>query len=71
MTQDFATEKNRASAWFRNLRDDIVAAFETLERDHDEGPLSDAAPAVFDVSETKRQSDDGSDAGGGLLSLAH
>jgi len=69
MTQDFETEKSRASAWFRELRDEIVNAFEELERDHSAGPLSDAAPAVFDVSETRRQSDDGSDAGGGLMSV--
>ncbi|MFK7762015.1 MAG: oxygen-dependent coproporphyrinogen oxidase [Roseobacter sp.] len=69
MTQDFETEKTRASAWFRTLRDDIVAAFETLELDHADGPLSDAEPAVFDVSETTRQSEDGSDAGGGLMSV--
>ncbi len=69
MNQDFETEKARASAWFRTLRDDIVEAFEQLERDHDDGPLSDAEPGAFDVSETKRQSEDGSDAGGGLMSV--
>ncbi|WP_282062671.1 oxygen-dependent coproporphyrinogen oxidase [Roseobacter litoralis] len=69
MTTDFDTEKTRASAWFRELRDQIVAAFEELESDHAHGPLSDGEAAVFDVSETKRQSDDGSDAGGGLMSV--
>lgn len=69
MTDDFDTEKSRASAWFRALRDDIVAAFEGLEASHDTGPMSDAAPSTFDVSETKRTSDDGSDAGGGLMSV--
>ena len=69
MTTDFDTEKTRASAWFRDLRDQIVAAFEELERDHSTGPLSAGDAAVFDVSETKRKSDDGSDAGGGLMSV--
>lgn len=69
MTQDFETEKARASAWFRNLRDEIVDAFEELERDHAYGPLSEADAGVFDVTDTKRQSDDGSDAGGGLMSV--
>ncbi|MEM9577333.1 MAG: oxygen-dependent coproporphyrinogen oxidase [Pseudomonadota bacterium] len=69
MTQDFETEKATASAWFRTLRDEIVEAFEQLERDHDAGPLSDKSAAVFDVSETTRKSDDGSDAGGGLMSV--
>lgn len=69
MTDDFDTEKSRAAAWFRELRDDIVAAFEGLEASHETGPMSDAAPATFDVSETRRTSDDGSDAGGGLMSV--
>ena len=69
MTQDFAEQKSRASAWFRDLRDQIVAAFEALEDSHDTGPLADAAAGRFEVSETKRKSDDGSDAGGGLMSV--
>ena len=69
MTEQFDTQKTRASAWFRQLRDDIVTAFEGLEASHDAGPMSDAAPGAFEVSETKRTSDDGSDAGGGLMSV--
>ncbi|QBF30341.1 oxygen-dependent coproporphyrinogen oxidase [Thalassococcus sp. S3] len=69
MTIQFDTEKATASAWFRRLRDDIVAAFEALEDSHVTGPLSDAKPARFEVTETKRRSDDGSDAGGGLMSV--
>lgn len=69
MTEEFDTEKARASAWFRELRDQIVAAFEGLEDSHDTGPKSGAAPGRFEVTETKRTSDDGSDAGGGLMSV--
>lgn len=69
MSDDFTKEKARASAWFHSLRDEIVTAFEGLEQSHDTGPLSDAAPARFEVSETRRTSDDGSDAGGGLMSV--
>ncbi|MEP6065050.1 MAG: oxygen-dependent coproporphyrinogen oxidase [Paracoccaceae bacterium] len=69
MTDDFDVQKTQASAWFRQLRDDIVAAFETLEANHNQGPMSDQAVGAFDVSETKRSSDDGSDAGGGLMSV--
>jgi coproporphyrinogen III oxidase len=69
MTEEFDTEKARASAWFRELRDQIVASFEGLEDSHDKGTLSDAAPGRFEVTETKRTSDDGSDAGGGLMSV--
>ncbi|MEJ6392723.1 oxygen-dependent coproporphyrinogen oxidase [Gymnodinialimonas sp. 2305UL16-5] len=57
--------KSRAASWFRNLRDEIVAAFEAVEDDQ-----GGAEPAGrFEVTETKRQSDDGSDAGGGLMSV--
>ncbi|WP_424832488.1 oxygen-dependent coproporphyrinogen oxidase [Ruegeria sp.] len=65
----FDTEKATASAWFRQLRDDIVAAFEALEDSHETGPFADATPGRFEVKETKRQSEDGSDAGGGLMSV--
>ncbi len=65
----FDDQKNRASAWFRALRDEIVQAFEAVEDAH-EGPGSDGvAPGKFEVTETKRASDDGSDAGGGLMSV--
>jgi coproporphyrinogen III oxidase len=69
MTDDFETEKTRAAAWFRDLRDQIVTAFEALEDGHDTGPMADAAPGRFEVTETRRSSDDGSDAGGGLMSV--
>ncbi len=57
--------KDRASTWFRSLRDDIVAAFEEVEQTHP----GDAPVGKFEVSETKRASEDGSDAGGGLMSV--
>ena len=69
MTESFDAEKARAAAWFRELRDEIVGAFEGLEESHDKGPLADGAPGRFDVTETTRSSDDGSDAGGGLMSV--
>ncbi|WP_299925273.1 oxygen-dependent coproporphyrinogen oxidase [uncultured Pelagimonas sp.] len=69
MTEIFADKKARASGWFRSLRDEIVAAFEGLEDSHDTGPFADQPAGRFDVSETKRHSDDGSDAGGGLMSV--
>ena len=69
MTHDMTEEKNRASEWFEQLRNSIVAAFEQLEASHVAGPFSDRAPGVFDVSRTTRNADDGSDAGGGLMSV--
>ncbi|WP_299599830.1 oxygen-dependent coproporphyrinogen oxidase [uncultured Tateyamaria sp.] len=69
MTEQFDSQKTRAAAWFRQLRDDIVAAFEKLEDTHGTGPMSDDSPGRFEVTDTKRTSDDGSDAGGGLMSV--
>jgi coproporphyrinogen III oxidase len=69
MTDDLSQEKQRASTWFRELRDTIVSAFEALEDSHDQGPFSDQPAGRFEVTETKRSSEDGSDAGGGLMSV--
>lgn len=44
MTEDFTDRKTRAARWFRQLRNDIVAAFEGLEQSHAAGLLSAAAP---------------------------
>ncbi len=69
MTSEMQSEKQQAAAWFEELRNQIVAAFEALENSHITGPLSDMAPGRFEVTQTKRSSDDGSDAGGGLMSV--
>jgi len=69
MTEMMNDEKARASAWFRQLRDDIVAAFEALEDAQETGPFAGATPGRFEVTETTRASDDGADAGGGLMSV--
>ena len=65
MSDGFEAEKSKASQWFRTLRDEIVASFEGLEDSH----KGDGAVGRFEVTETKRTSDDGSDAGGGLMSV--
>ncbi|MEL7213448.1 MAG: oxygen-dependent coproporphyrinogen oxidase [Pseudomonadota bacterium] len=69
MTEQFDDRKIRASAWFRDLRDQIVAAFEALEDRQTEGATAHLPAGRFDVTETKRASEDGSDAGGGLMSV--
>ena len=61
IVSDMQNEKAQAAAWFRELRDQIVAAFEGLEASHDNGPLSAAPPGRFDVNTTTRASDAGSD----------
>ena len=69
MTGEMRAEKAQAAAWFRALRDEIVAAFEGLEDSHQTGPLSDAPVGRFEVRDTKRAAEDGKDAGGGLMSV--
>jgi coproporphyrinogen III oxidase len=69
MTDPFDDRKARASAWFRTLRDEIVAAFEALEDRQVAGPTAALPAGRFEVSETRRSSEDGSDAGGGLMSV--
>ena len=64
-----AEQKAQASAWFRALRDEIVAAFEALEDSHDRGPLAEDAPGRFEVTRTRRAAPEGEDAGGGLMSV--
>ncbi|MEM9436997.1 MAG: oxygen-dependent coproporphyrinogen oxidase [Pseudomonadota bacterium] len=69
MTKMFDDRKITASAWFRSLRDDIVAAFESLEDTQTSGPFADTPAGRFEVTETTRQAPDGGDAGGGLMSV--
>ena len=69
MADEFEDRKAKASAWFRSLRNEIVAAFEGIEDAQTEGPLSETSPGRFEVRETTRTSEDGSDAGGGLMSV--
>ncbi|MGJ5621089.1 oxygen-dependent coproporphyrinogen oxidase [Sulfitobacter sp. MF3-043] len=65
MTETFETEKAQAAVWFLTLRDEIVTAFHALENRH-EG----RAPAGrFEVRKTTRSADDGTDAGGGEMSV--
>ncbi|MBN8631801.1 MAG: oxygen-dependent coproporphyrinogen oxidase [Rhodobacterales bacterium] len=59
MTDPFDRRKAEASAWFRALRDGIVAAFEGLEDRH-----AKAKPGRFEVTPTTR-----ADGGGGIMSV--
>jgi coproporphyrinogen III oxidase len=59
MTDPFDSRKAEAAAWFRSLRDRIVAAFEDLEDRH-----STVSPGRFEVTPTTR-----ADGGGGLMSV--
>jgi coproporphyrinogen III oxidase len=61
---DLETRKAQARAWFENLRDSIVATFETLE---DEAPakLYPGAPGRFEKTPWSR----GEDEGGGVMGM--
>ena len=59
MTDDFTEKKATASAWFRNLRSQIIAAFEGLEANFGTG-----TPGQFDITPTTR-----ADGGGGVMSV--
>ena len=65
MVDNFSKEKSTASAWFSDLRDKIIQKFEALESLH----KSDMPAGLFELKETKRTASDGSDAGGGLMSV--
>ena len=65
MTNNFDQQKSQASAWFRQLRNEIRTSFEGLEDKFG----GDAPAGRFEVTETTRTSDDGSDAGGGEMSV--
>lgn len=60
MTDLFDDRKARAAGWFRDLRDEIVAAFEALEDERG----GTEKPGRFEVTPTTRP-----DGGGGLMSV--
>ncbi|MFZ9199605.1 MAG: oxygen-dependent coproporphyrinogen oxidase [Paracoccaceae bacterium] len=62
MTDDFTPKKASAAAWFRSLRDRIVAAFEELEV---RATPAGESPVTFEVTPTSRAED----GGGGIMSV--
>ncbi|RYH08237.1 oxygen-dependent coproporphyrinogen oxidase [Tropicimonas sp. IMCC6043] len=69
MEEAMQAEKTRASEWFHELRDRIVAAFEALEDSQETGPFAGRPAGRFELRATHRTAEDGSDAGGGLMSV--
>jgi coproporphyrinogen III oxidase len=62
MTDDFTPKKASAAAWFRSLRDRIVATFEELEV---RATPAGETPVTFEVTPTSRAED----GGGGIMSV--
>ena len=69
MNDDFDERKARASAWFTELRDRICATFERIEDELDSGPFASLPPGRFERKATRRTSADGTDGGGGVMSV--
>jgi coproporphyrinogen III oxidase len=65
MTQD---RQQRAVQWFEELRNRICAAFEKLEDDYT-GPQRDQPAGRFERSSWRRPTEDGSEGGGGVISI--
>lgn len=63
MADEFDGRKAAAAAWFKSLRDQIVAAFEALEA-HQVARQEAGGAARFEVTPTRRE-----DGGGGLMSV--
>jgi coproporphyrinogen III oxidase len=66
------TRKARARAWFEQLRDDICAKLEALERALPAGaPLAGSAPGRFARTPWSRTDHSGAPGGGGVMSMLH
>ncbi len=61
-------QKQRARAWFEELRDSICAEFEKIEDEHT-GQMADRAPGRFERKAWSRPPEDGAETGGGVMSI--
>lgn len=59
-------KQQRASAWFRDLRDQICAEFEAIERDAP-AHLYPGEPGTFDYTDWQRKQENGGGGTGGML----
>lgn len=65
---DIESKKQEASAWFRQLRDDLCASFEALE-DQLAGPGADRPSGRFERETWSRADHSGAPGGGGEMSM--
>lgn len=72
MTADIEAGKAKAKAWFETLRDEICAAFETLEAELPAfAPGADRTAARFVRTPWERKDHTGAPGGGGVMSMMH
>lgn len=64
-------QKAKAPKWFAALRDDICAALEKLEDEAGIGQMADMPAGRFKRTPWQRTGEDGSDGGGGVMSMLH
>jgi coproporphyrinogen III oxidase len=66
------SRKDRARAWFERLRDNICAAFESVEDALPAGaPLADRVPGRFKRTPWQRADHSGAPGGGGVMAMMH
>jgi coproporphyrinogen III oxidase len=70
LPSDIDQKKQKASAWFRQLRDGLCAEFEQLEQ-HVKGPQADRPPGRFVREHWDRADHTGAPGGGGEMSMMH
>jgi coproporphyrinogen III oxidase len=71
-TDALAERKDKARAWFEELRNGICAAFETVEDSLPaSAPLGDLAPGRFVRTPWERTDHTGAAGGGGVMSMMH
>ena len=63
-------KKQQATAWFRELRDQICTAFEQLEDDVDD-EMMEGQPGRFERTPWERTDHSGTKGGGGEMSMMH
>lgn len=68
LPEDIEEKKTTASAWFRQLRDEICSSFESLE-DTIAGPLADRSAGRFEREAWDRKDHTGAKGGGGEMSI--
>lgn len=71
LAETLQREQEAARAWFAELRDRICAALARLEDEAEIGVMAEKPAGRFVRSPWQRTGDDGSDGGGGVMSMLH